>query len=212
MSCWLGGPLNSSSAGLKRPASKSGPKTQFGLARIRADIEKTIARRCIELGVPVEDKSEPLGRDLLLILNHIMLGMKGRNDQVTAIEFRAAINMTFAAIGRGGECGFSSYNLSHWNTVYNALFLDWQERKTNAQKPMSFFPDAQSWELDVYHSLACYWVLGAGSRHLTSLSNTSIDMLLFPFFCRRLRSSVLAPKCCCVGVMLCTLDGNWTMY
>ncbi len=37
--------------------------------RIRIDIENTIARRCIEEGVPVEEKSEPLGRELMLLLN-----------------------------------------------------------------------------------------------------------------------------------------------
>ncbi len=67
--------------------------------KIRRDIEATIAKRCIELGIPVEDKSEAVGRELLLLLNEIMLSMEDQADQRQAINFRAAINMTFAAVG-----------------------------------------------------------------------------------------------------------------
>ena len=72
--------------------------SQEWYTRVRSDIEKTIARRCIELGVPVEDKSEPVGRELLFVLNETMLSMADINEQIRAIEFRAAINMAFAAI------------------------------------------------------------------------------------------------------------------
>lgn len=107
--------------------------------------------------------------------------MEGEAEQKSAIEYRAAINTTFAAVGRGGECGYSSYNLAHWNTVYDCLFLEWIERKTLAQKPMNFFSDAQTYQIDVYHSWGCYFVIGAGSKHLTALSNTNIPTLIFPF-------------------------------
>ncbi len=43
-------------------------KDETWYTKIRADIEKTIVKRCIEAGVPAEDKSEPLGRDSLLLL------------------------------------------------------------------------------------------------------------------------------------------------
>jgi hypothetical protein len=112
------------------------------------------------------------------MLNKFMLSMPP-SEQLKGVEFRAAINMTFAAVGRGGEVAKSSFQLAHWNTVYNSLFLDWQESKTNAQKPMNFFPDAQYYEIDVYHSLACYFVMGAGSGrcHSTQLAQHWI----FPF-------------------------------
>jgi transposase-like protein len=51
--------------------------------------------------------------------------------------------------------------------------------KTTAQKPMNFFPDACCFEIDVYHSLACYWVLGAGSSYVTA--SEADAPWLFPF-------------------------------
>lgn len=148
---------------------------QLWYKKVRTDIEVTIARRCIELGVPVEDKSEPIGRELLLMLNRIML----QRGTVEDIEFRAAINMTFCAVGRGGECGLSSYKLANYNTVYEAFFLEWQEKKTSAQKPMNFFCDAEHFEIDFYHSMACYWLVGAGAAHLNS-TTTDFERI-FPF-------------------------------
>lgn len=136
--------------------------------KIRADIENTIARRCIELGVPVEDKSEPIGRELMILLAIVMLQMETVKEQVTAICYRAAIVCTFLAVGRGGEVGMSSFDLAHWNTVYCCLFMDWQELKTNAQKPMNFFCDRECFEIDLYHALCCYFIVGAGSQWIQS--------------------------------------------
>jgi hypothetical protein len=154
-------------------------RNQEWYTKIRCDIEATIAKRCIQLGLPVEDKSEPVGRELLIMLTDIMLNTGTEAEQIKAIEFRAAIVMTFAAVGRGGECGLSSYNLAHWNSVYESLFLDWQESKTNQQKPMNFFPDAEHYQIDFNHAMACYFIVGAGSKYLTS-RNTD-KKWIFPF-------------------------------
>lgn len=96
--------------------------------KLRADVELTVVKRHIELGIPVQEKSEPVGRELLLLLNQIMLSSE--SDAVKAVEYRAAINLTFAAVGRGGEVGYSSYDLCTWDSVYECLFLLWQEKKT----------------------------------------------------------------------------------
>jgi len=147
--------------------------------KIRSDIESTVVKRCIELGIPAEEKSEPVGRDLLLLLNSIMLESE-LSEQTRAIEYRAAINVTFAAVGRGGEVGYSSFNLCEWNTIYQSLFMLWQEKKTNKQKMMNFFCDSSHWEIDIVHSLACYFVVGAGSKYVTSAEGVA-DQWLFPF-------------------------------
>lgn len=170
-------------SGPKVQAEEKFPKAsiwvnQIWYTRIRCDIEATIIRRCIELGVAVEDKSEPVGRDLLILLNHLALTRGAVED----IEYRAALNMTFCAVGRAGECGLSTYNLAQYNTVYETFQLEWQERKTLAQKPMNFFPDAESFEIDFYHSMACYWVVGAGSQHISpATQNTGVVTPIFPF-------------------------------
>lgn len=146
--------------------------------KIRADVELTVVKRHIELGIPVQDKSEPVGRDLLLLLNKIML--LSDVDVTKAIEYRAAINLTFSAVGRGGEIGYSSYNLCTWNSVYECLFMLWQEKKTGKQKHMNFFCDAKCFEIDPIHSMACYFVLGAGSSHVATSRDVS-DQWIFPF-------------------------------
>jgi hypothetical protein len=131
------------------------------------DIENTVLQRCIELGLPTSSKSIPVGRDALVHLNAAMLSMPSTQDQRSAIEFRAALNMTFSATGRGGECAFSKYSRSHWDSVYHSWVMDWYCKKTNAVKQMSLFCDAEHFEIDVFHSMACYWVLSAGSTHMS---------------------------------------------
>ncbi len=134
--------------------------------RIRLDIKNVVLKRCIELGIQTSKKSKPIGRDALLDLNRAMLQLPSPAEQRTAITFRLAFNMTFQAVGRGGECAYSSYNKSHWDTVYNAWCMTWYCQKTNAVKNMSLFCDAQRYELDIFHSLCCYWILGADSSHV----------------------------------------------
>lgn len=151
---------------------------QTWYSKIRSDVEATVVKRCIELGVPVEEKSEPVGRDLLLVLNQLML--KAETEQIKAIEYRAAINITFAAVGRGGEVGYTSFNLCTWNSVYQCLFMLWQEKKTNKQKHMNFFCDAKYFEIDPIHSLGCYFVVGAGSSYVSSSVGVA-EKWLFPF-------------------------------
>lgn len=135
--------------------------------KIRLDIENTVLQRCIELGLPTSYKSIPVGREDLLHLNTAMLSMQSAQDQRVAVEYRAALNMTFSATGRGGECAYSKYSRSHWDSVYHCWVMDWYCRKTNAVKQMSLFCDAEHFEMDIFHSMACYWVLGAGSVHIS---------------------------------------------
>ncbi len=59
--------------------------------------------------VPVEGKSEPVGRELLLNLSRLMLRPGGsEEEQANAVAYLCALNMIFAAVGRAGECGMSS--------------------------------------------------------------------------------------------------------
>jgi hypothetical protein len=93
---------------------------------------------------------------------------------------RAAMVTPFLAIGRSGEAGLASYDLACWDTVLECLYIEWQELKTCQQKPMNFFPDYEYFELDYYHSMACYFVTGAGSGGGGG-SRVSKDRWIFPF-------------------------------
>jgi len=129
----------------------------------------------------VEDKSEPIGRDILLECVTSLLKDKTLNTSIESVNSRVLIVVAFLAIGRAGEVGMSSYKLAHWNSVHHCLFLDWQESKTNAQKPMNFVPDAEHFEIDFYHSMACYFVCGAGSSSLTMQNCGDDSSWIFPF-------------------------------
>jgi len=143
---------------------------------IRDAVEKTILHRCVELGIPLVEKADPVGRELMRDMCDAYM-KRGTSED---FQWRAATLTTFLAVGRAGEVAFSSYNLARWNTVYNCLFLEWSEIKTNAQKPMNFFPDAEHMELDFYHAMACYFIVGAGSSSITS-SEDMVQDWIFPF-------------------------------
>jgi hypothetical protein len=52
-----------------------------------------------------------------------------------------------------------------WNTIENILYCKWVSTKKAANHPMSFYPDAEDFALDFYFLFACYFIVGAGSRH-----------------------------------------------
>uniref|UniRef100_A0A7S3H495 Uncharacterized protein n=1 Tax=Spumella elongata TaxID=89044 RepID=A0A7S3H495_9STRA len=159
-------------ARIKYPGHNVWQTQKTWVARIRIDIRNVVLRRCIELGIQTSKKSKPIGRDALLELNGVMLKISGAAEQRASITFRLAINMTFQAVGRGGECAYSSYKKSHWDSVYRAWCMTWYCQKTNAVKNMSFFCDAHRFEIDIFHSLCCYWILGADSSHV---KHTDVD-------------------------------------
>lgn len=147
---------------------------------IRLDIDKIVCNRCIALGVPMMSKSEPIGRVLMLVLVRALLKeARSHTEQRASVENWAALVMTFAACGRGGECAQSRWGVTTWNTVYQSLQTLWNETKTSRQKVMLFFPDFKHYELCFYHSFACYLVLGGGSTHMNS--HNADSGLLFPF-------------------------------
>lgn len=149
---------------------------------IRLDIDKIICNRCISLGVPMVNKSEPIGRELMLVLIRSILNgaRSGTNtDQRVSVENWAALVMTFAACGRGGECAQTRWGVTTWNSVYQCLCTLWNELKTSRQKVMLFFPDFKHYELCFYYSFACYLITGAGSSHVGA--HNAYSELLFPF-------------------------------
>jgi hypothetical protein len=85
-------------------------------------------------------------------------------DQGTqeATRRRLALIMTFLGVGRAGECGRSTWNGSYYDLDGEFLFMNWNEVKTSAQKPMPMNCDMESFELDFFHACACYFIMGLG--------------------------------------------------
>ena len=99
-------------------------ENQTWLTRVRTDIRNVVLKRCIELGIQTSKKSKPIGRDALLELNEVMLQISGTAEQRASITFRLAINMTFQAVGRGGECGHLLCSICH-SLLHCAVETTW---------------------------------------------------------------------------------------
>ena len=73
-----------------------------------------------------------------------------------------------------GEVSTSTWNSAQWDDDREFLSLDWGELKKGQQYLMTFHPDAKSWELDVYHAIACYLIGGHGkAKASTSTAATN---------------------------------------
>jgi hypothetical protein len=134
---------------------------------LREAVGNRVIIRCIEKGVPISEKSKPVGRVLLKEINeHLLL-----SDSKSAYEKRAILSITFAAVGRAGEIANTTWNSATWDRDVECLCLDWTEKKTSRVKLMTFFPDSKYFELDVYHSLACYLIAGGTAAYSEDSEN-----------------------------------------
>jgi hypothetical protein len=151
-------------------------KNESWCTSINKGIERNISERCFNLGISICEKAPPIGRELL---KRIACALILQND-IEGYEKRAVIVMTFLAVGRSGEVASTSWNSAYWNLDDENLTLDWNERKTNRQTQMNFFCDCQSYEIDFYHSIACYILLGGGNKSLNRIANVNSNFV-FPF-------------------------------
>lgn len=60
---------------------------QAWYSALRKDIEETVRRRCIAVGIPYEEKSQPIGRELLLRIISAILKLPG-DQQSEGIMYR----------------------------------------------------------------------------------------------------------------------------
>ena len=121
-----------------------------------------------------------VGRTLMSLICKALIEL----GTVVAIEMRIVLLLTFLAIGRAGEAGIASWNATKWVFEEGGyLYMDWSEKKVGAQKPMSFFCDASSYELCLWHSFACYFVVGGG-QHAVSSIDASSACWIFPFLAK----------------------------
>ncbi|OYX41102.1 hypothetical protein B7Y94_05555 [Candidatus Saccharibacteria bacterium 32-49-12] len=151
--------------------------TEDWYTAIVRDVEVTTSKRRILVGLPVHEKSEGIGREVLCRMMQASLSV-APNKQLQAIKDRIALVTTFLAIGRSGEVGFTSYNLSKWNSIYECINLEWPNLKRSEQQPLSFFPDVDCMEIDFYHAFGCYLAVGGDS---SSVSSMDAESWIFPF-------------------------------
>lgn len=85
---------------------------------------------------------------------------------VKAIEMRAALVTSFHAVGRGGDAGLLTWGALSWDYDEENLSGTWAQQKVFNVLDINFFADANDYNIDEYHCLACYCIVGGGGRFL----------------------------------------------
>ena len=108
-----------------------------------------------------------VGRDMM---RKVALSYLAHNT-ADAIYRRFSLVMIFLASGRAGEAATATWNLTSWDSVLENLYFDSSQSKSSKQKGISFLSDYDSYELDFFHSLGCYFICEFGQReHTKNLS------------------------------------------
>jgi hypothetical protein len=118
----------------------------------------------LDEGISACEKSQPVGREGLSGSCGNLLQQNKPED----IANRLALCVAFAAAGRTGEVAATTYTQLKWDQVNGVLAAEWNEMKTSLQKPMTFVADFSDYRICVFHALASYWVVGAGSSAVAS--------------------------------------------
>jgi hypothetical protein len=117
-------------------------------------------QKVIEEGTKLQEKSEPIGRNLLRKIGRTLLL---RND-VESVEMRAAFNVDYNSCGRTGEIATASYGTAFWDDVQQTFKTDWSIGKVSEQKLLYLYPDFDSYLPCFFHSMACMMICGSGKR------------------------------------------------
>lgn len=127
---------------------------------IRNIMVRTMVNRVIQEGKKLQEKSEPIGRNLLCKIAYALL----KTGDIHSVEMRAAFNTDFHCCGRTGELATASYGTAFWDDVEQTLKTDWSMEKTSGQKLLFLYPDYSSYLPCVFHSIACLMICGNGRR------------------------------------------------
>jgi hypothetical protein len=122
--------------------------------KIYQDVEKSLKRARTEAGLPIVEKTPPLGREIVLtILRHLL-----SQNTIDSMMQRAYIIQSWLAMGRTGECALTSFNQMYWDKDSEAIVCDWSEIKNSRSKLCSFFVEYEHYEMCFYHSIGCYLI------------------------------------------------------
>ena len=127
---------------------------------VRREMLKQLGRRCMELGIEITKKSQPICREDLRKINFELL----MQNTPEAVSRRSIFVAAFLSVGRSGEVASSEWGNSYWCSELEQHCFVWNRQKTVRQNIMGNVCDGQGWyEIDSLHSTACYMLLG-GTR------------------------------------------------
>ena len=113
----------------------------------------------IKRGESINKKTRAIRRKMM---KGIILHVLKKNNTADAYEDRLVLAMLRSAVGRSGEVSTANWKFAHWCDEAQMLITEWPEVKTGHSSVLSFGPDADTWELDVIHSLAAYLITSEG--------------------------------------------------
>lgn len=137
----------------RNPIFKTSDDEDDWYSNLRDELEDRIYRRCLEQGIALSEKSMGIDRDML---TQIVTALMHRNTPEVFLA-RSALVSTWQASGRSGEASLTALQSLKW--YMRTINFNWNERKTNRQTFMPFFPDRDSYHMCMFHSLACYRVI-----------------------------------------------------
>jgi hypothetical protein len=126
--------------------------------------------------------------------------MQLAKGSVKAIKMRAALATSFHAVGRGGEAGLLTWKSLSWDYDEENLSGSWAQQKVLNVLDVNFFADATAYDIDEFHCMACYCIVGGGARFLTP--NNNDKEWVFPNLASGSATSILTSflKDCAVAV------------
>ena len=128
---------------------------------------------CIARGGKLSRKAVGMPRE---VLKKCCEWLMKQDDFALSSGERAIVAALFHTVGRGSEVASANWGSAYWNPQLNLFVFDWGEFKKGEQQEMTFSSDAESWELDFHHALACSLIGGNGVRK-ASASDTDINWI-----------------------------------
>lgn len=131
----------------------------------------------IKRGDSPADSTQGLHRDVLKDANNVLLSENRYAD-------RAVLNAQYHAVGRSSEVGTWSWASTTWNPRQQQLESDWREIKTSKNGLMTWHCHADTFLLDMYHSLGAY-IATADGKFDTARGSTPFGegaSMVFPEF------------------------------
>ena len=92
--------------------------------------------------------------------------------------------MSFHAVGRSSESIYTTFDISDWDSKEGIWSPMWKEPKTGKEVPMPFGPDIDSWEIDIFHCLACL-LITSRSKFLSQCQSSDMINWIFPHYSTR---------------------------
>ena len=119
------------------PLAFKGPSPTW-YTRLHASLKLRVAADCLVRGGKITKKAVGFGREVLIEICEYLMN---QDDEALGCEERFIIALLYAAVGRGGEVTYTTWNSARWDKAREHLAFDWGEKKKGAQYLMTFHPD-----------------------------------------------------------------------